>query len=107
MEVELKNCVVDFRGEKLTVWFSRYMNPKNIVILFKDEMEQLYGKATTNLHDVQLPDSEVLIKTWSENEGVEKVLQEAGIIGKKLREIPSGYVRVGVYELLRKPEEKF
>jgi hypothetical protein len=47
-----------------------------------------------------LATDQIAIKNYSENSGIDKVLQEAGVIGKHLFSVSSGYVEVPVYELL-------
>lgn len=57
--------------------------------------------ASVNMPDVYDPaPGEVIIKDYSENEGILKALQEAGIVGSVLRTLPAGYVEVYVCQLL-------
>lgn len=52
--------------------------------------------------DGQTPaDDEVIIKGWSENEGMPEALQAAGIIGPELRRVPTGRVEATVHKLLK------
>ena len=56
--------------------------------------------ATVNMPDVPLPKIHVLIKNWSENEGVMEALQSAGIIGPILHEHCNGRVTASKHEVL-------
>lgn len=57
--------------------------------------------ATTNLPHVDLGPSEVIIKNYSENEGVLEFLQENGIVGPVKREVPTGWVTCQIVDLLK------
>lgn len=70
--VKLEDCTVNLHGYKLTAWFTRYQSNKNVAILLKDNKDgQLYAKASTNIEE-SLPDDQVCIKTWSENQGMDE-----------------------------------
>lgn len=60
---------------------------------------EMIGVATVNLPDIELADDEVAIKTYSENEGVEKALEPTGILKEKVREVQTGYVTVPIYKI--------
>ena len=51
-----------------------------------------------------IPKNLVLIKNYSENEGILKDLQEAKVIGEVIEEIPSGFIKLQLCELLIKEE---
>lgn len=94
----LDNCVVYFNNEKCRLAFGHYDNTQNISIFLMTEEDEVYLKATTIVPDLQLSSSEVMIKDYSENFGVDVALQNAGVIGKRLRYGPHP-----VFELLKKP----
>jgi hypothetical protein len=50
-------------------------------------------------HDVNIADDCVIIKNYSENEGILEALIEAGIIEKPFCEIPTGFVTLYVAAL--------
>lgn len=56
--------------------------------------------ATVNIPDILMADDEVLIKNYSENEGVLAFLQENGIVGPVLEDISTGHVTVQRCKLL-------
>ncbi len=63
--------------------------------------------ATVNVEGVSetLPESEVLIKDYSENEGMLDALVEAGLVEDTGRRVRTGYVTVPVARLLYGTEE--
>lgn len=56
--------------------------------------------ATINVPDAPVGDNEVIIKDYSENEGIYKLMLAAGHIGPKTREVESGFITAPVCELL-------
>lgn len=80
----------------------RYAETENVMInlhdITSDDGDEVYARATTNVPWAKLSDDEVMIKDWTENEGIVAPLQKAKVIGDKLREDPmSGF---GIYALL-------
>jgi hypothetical protein len=64
------------------VEFSQYENGW-LAIVIVDEIGQPECKATTNLEALGAPTpsaSQVWLKTWSENEGIEAALESAGVV---------------------------
>ena len=59
--------------------------------------------ATVNLPAVSLGESEVIIKNYSENEGVLEFLQENEIVGPVKREVQTGWVTCPIVDLLKRP----
>jgi hypothetical protein len=51
---------------------------------------------TVNLEDVTIEDDEVIIKTWSENEGMVEWLQSVGVVTDIVRTEPTGYAEACV-----------
>lgn len=75
-----------------------------------DQQEPGYGKihdgeaiarAAVYIENYHPSDDEVMIKGWSENEGMPEALQGAGIIGPELRRVPTGRVEATVHKLLK------
>ena len=75
---------------------------KAIELFTDDEEMEPWTMATSNLAGISLADDEVLIKTYSENEGLLEDMEEAGIVRRTGRYIPSGFVNIPVCKLLRK-----
>lgn len=56
--------------------------------------------ATINLPDEQIEDDEVIIKDYSENEGLYDMMLQAGHIGPAIRYVQSGWISAPVCKLL-------
>lgn len=56
--------------------------------------------ATVNIPEVKLREKEIIIKDYSENEGVLKFLQDHGIVGEVKRGIGVGWVFCPVVDVL-------
>lgn len=54
--------------------------------------------ATVNIPEIPLKDNELIIKNYSENEGMLEVLKNSGFITDAKREISTGFVTVHVVE---------
>jgi len=85
-------------GKYELVW-SRYSSNNNKALqLYKNK--ELYYVATVNT-DKKLPDNQIAIKNYSENEGmVEWLLKNKIIKGDCIINISSGYVEIPVYEVV-------
>lgn len=66
-------------GERVNVKIAKYGN-KRPAILIEDEMGLPYMTASINVPQLELKDDEVVIKDYSENEGVYEWLLERNII---------------------------
>lgn len=62
----------------------------------------MYGEpiavATVNIPEIPLKENEIIIKNYSENEGMLETLKQSGFISDTKREITSGHVTVYVVE---------
>jgi len=56
--------------------------------------------ATVNIPEVPLNEGEIIIKDYSENEGVLDFLQQNGLVGEVLREVQSGFVTCPIVKYL-------
>jgi len=98
--------IVMFRNEVLEVELAQYAN-KRIAIRLLNKDKTPYAVATVNLPDVPIEEvikntgkTYVLIKNYAENVGILEALAKEGIIRDTLEEIPTGFVKVNVCELL-------
>ena len=57
--------------------------------------------ATVNIPEVHIEANEIIIKNYSENEGVLEFLQESGIVGPVKRTVGIGFVSCPVVEVLK------
>jgi len=76
-----KHMKVVFNGQECDVVFSQYANGRTAIRLTVDGMT--YGMATINDPDMWLGKIQVLIKNYSENEGMADALVAAGIVEKQ------------------------
>lgn len=95
---------VEWHGKKLAVRFSHYTDNDRLALLLHDpEEDEPYATASVNVVEAQVPDGHVLIKNWSENEGVLEALIAAKIIGPPTKQIPVGFVYALLCPLLVEP----
>jgi hypothetical protein len=97
---KLKPPTVKFRKHVCTVEFSEYNNGRTAISLYEKDTGEPYCVATVNLPEVMLKEDEVIIKNYSENEGLLDVLIKAGIVSKPIRKEYTGYVTADVCKLL-------
>lgn len=88
-----------FRDWRCEVFMSHYHSPYNHAIILTSNGEPI-ATASVNIVERVLPRNQIAIKTWSENEGMHIALRKAGIIGARLYDFPSGFVKIGVFQLL-------
>lgn len=77
-----------------------YSNGNLGIILVDVEDGGTVAKATINT-DVELPESQVAIKDYSENEGITEALLKAGVIKKFIKTIFTGYLAVPVFTVCK------
>ena len=85
------NCLLDIR---------HYENNRTALLLIDAEDHSPVATATVNLPDVELKSNEVIIKDYSENEGMLAALIAAGIVGKPIWYAKTGFVTCPICPLL-------
>ena len=80
---------------------SKYQHNNQIAIKATSLDGEPLFTATVCVDEV-IPEGQVVIKNWSENEGVKEALQEANVIGEEIRSIECGFCYATVHELLIK-----
>lgn len=92
---------VQFRGWRCRVERASYGHTDRIALTLSDvEDGEPVAVATINLPELALAADEVVIKDYSENEGMLATLVTAGVISAPLRAIPLQYVTVYVCRCL-------
>ena len=81
----------------------KYSNGRTAIELIDAEDGCPVMTATVNIPDAHLEKDEIIIKNYSENEGVLDFLIENGITSKPDRWITSGWVTCPVVKLLNNP----
>ena len=88
---------------ELILSFRKYGNGQTRLDLI-DSKDGLPYATTTVASGVSVSDDEVIIKNYSENEGILDSLIKAGVVSHPLYYIPSGFVNLSVCKLLIKNE---
>jgi hypothetical protein len=76
-----------------------YSNGRQAIKIISLPKGEVVVKATVNVPDIPLEDGEVIIKNYSENEGVLKFLQENNIIGPVLDDAITGFETVYIVKI--------
>jgi len=84
--------------ENACVRKATYPNGSTALRLLTPDGETL-AVATVAL-DILPDEGNVFIKNWSENEGILESLQDAGVVGPVIRELPTGFVKAQEVKLL-------
>lgn len=92
--------IVKFKRWNCNVEFAKYNNGRTAIQLTEVETGEPIAVATVNVPDWPTYENHVIIKDWSENEGMYDVLHEAGIVGSIITLVPTGYVNGKLCELL-------
>ncbi len=93
--------LVKFKGESLTVDIGHYSNGQIYIRLY-DANGCVYMMASTAYDNAMVDPAagDVIIKNYSENEGIMEALIEAGLIEKPFCEIPVNFVTLYVAVLI-------
>jgi hypothetical protein len=92
---------VAFRGWACRIVRASYGNTGRIALpLYDVEDGSPVAVATLHMPELALAADEVVIKDYSENEGMLDTLVAAGIVSPPLREVSSGYVTLYVCRCL-------
>jgi len=92
------NNTIHFRGEELKLEFGRYKDTNLISLQLYDYEGFPYMTASFNL-DIEPMEPIMAVKNWSENEGIEQVLIDYGIITKCVGTIQQGFIEANLYEV--------
>jgi len=94
---------INFLNYDCKLSFAKYGNGRTAIQLLDVTDDSVVAVATTNLPDVTIANNEVIIKDYSENEGMIAALRNAGVITNPTRFIHTGFTKVPVCALLVKP----
>lgn len=101
---------IQFLGYNCKVTFGKYRNNNNskidriAIMLIDAETKEPIADATSNLPTFPLKPYEVLIKNYSENEGILQALIDGGILKDTGITISTGFVKLNLCNLLVEPE---
>jgi hypothetical protein len=77
-----------------------YANGRQVIELEIAETGEPMCKATVNMPEIHLEKDEVIIKNYSENEGIFEILIQAGIIADTGKKANNGHVECPIAKLL-------
>ena len=93
---------VNFAGFDCMVQKTYYGDNKRTALQLYDLTDGFpVATATVNIPEVELKDDEVLIKDYSENEGMLDALERAGIVWRTGESVSNGRVTIPVAKLLK------
>lgn len=98
-----KPIVVKFKRWTCVLEFGQYNNGRTAIELIDKKNGEPVMVATVNIPEAKIEADEIIIKDYSENEGILEILVNAGVISKPSRTISSGYIEAPVCKLLVKP----
>jgi len=100
--MQVADSTVHFAGFRCSVHLARYCYaPDQIAIQLRDaDSGEPVATATAAVPEQALPSNLVLIKSYSENEGMLDALVAAGLVRDTGERVPSGRVQLAVCELL-------
>ena len=86
--IDTEHC----HNKQLTVVFAKYGNDRIALVLSEPGADgPAYFKATVNIPEADVPEGHVLLKGWSENEGLPRAMVKAGIVELTGRQVPTGF----------------
>lgn len=90
---------VQFKQWKCSLIFGQYENNKPAIRLIDAVTHEPVATATVFINGVKLDKDEVIIKDYSENEGMLQCLIDAGIISEPRRWVKTGFVTCPICRL--------
>jgi hypothetical protein len=101
----LKDKIVHINGYNCWLNYMKYGNGRTAIELVDQEDGGLYAMATVNVTEINVNKDEVLIKNYSENEGILDVLVKEGIVSEPIQIFDVNYIKIPLCKLLMKPKE--
>ena len=95
-----ENKIITFDGNTLLVQTRKYTNNRTAIELIDTEDHMPYIIATVNIPTSSIEEDEVIIKDYSENQGIYDVLVKAGVISESIRQINAGFANALICKLL-------
>ena len=94
----IKTQTVNFNGEELTPIISQYVNGQTAIRLVDQDGHPFMTASVA--HDINIQKDEVIIKNYSENEGILEALIEAEIIDPEVTPFRVNFVVLFVAKLI-------
>lgn len=91
---------IKFKRWNCCPWFGQYSNGRVAIRLMEIETGEQIAVATVNVPERSLQDDEVIIKDFSENEGMLPALIDAGIVEPTGLTVQTGWTESPICKLL-------
>jgi hypothetical protein len=96
------NCNMKYHKGEALLEFSKYTSgDRKAMVILDPVTHETICIPTVNIPEAKLAKNEILIKDWSENEGVLQTLVENGIVKDTGKTVKTGFVNAHVCELLK------
>jgi hypothetical protein len=93
---------IKFKQWDCIIQYKKYKNNRTAICLVDSITFEPIAIATTNIPEVPIKDNEVIIKDYSENEGILETLVNANIISKLGKNVKIGHVKCEICKLVKK-----
>ncbi len=100
MQIEFESKYIEKQTVEL-VWETYQNNQRDRLSIVDAETKESLVTASVNLPEIELLEGEMLIKDYSENEGVLLGLVNAGVVEHTGKEVPIGYVTIPIVKILK------
>lgn len=90
---------VKFAGYECTVQLGNYNNNRSSLTLIDKATGDEVAVASVHIPEVRVASDEVLIKDYSENEGMLNALRDAGVVTHTIREVESGFINIPLVKM--------
>lgn len=90
----------EWNGYKCKLVKGTYQNKRAALVVIDEADGEVLTKASVNIDSVPLDAKQVLLKGYSENEGLPEVLVEAKAVKPTGRWVENNFVQIEIYDLL-------
>ena len=101
------NPTIFFGGYACEMQLSHYTNGNKAISLVDTRDGSAVATATVNIEGVELSPNEVMVKDYSENEGMLRALRDSKVVENIVDVMQSGYVDIPVVTLSKSMMERF
>ena len=94
-------------NEEVTAELGEYHSNRNPALTLYTSAMERWATASVNVEGFKVPEGCILLKTWSENTGLDQLLLEAGVIeAPVLQSVRAGYADALLYRLTERMKNK-
>ncbi len=88
----MMHCNIKYHSGDVDLKFGRYSNNRLAVVLVDSQNGERISVATVNIPDCSIGEDEIILKNWSENEGILDFFIDNGLVINEGKEAPTGHV---------------